>query len=238
MDTKTQVAFGHRDRYRQSAPLRPSSAKAKVSPEPSGAYAEIANAARSAFRAPADDLDKSLEGAPPQATVNEVVDEEEAMRAFIGPNWRAYRGQWKQGDEGHFGASFGYGPALLGGVWLVYRKLYILGFAAIAVEASLSCCAPLFAPFVAILLRAALATYGKGMLLKAGQAAIERAAQRSMTTGERLRELSKQGGVALGMATFAVLVESAIGASAWVYAAAPAGLDSVTLLSKVRDALP
>ena len=76
--------------------------------------------------------------APPAAAPRALTDEE-AISAFIGPNWRAYRKLWlAMRGAPRLTSSSSLSAALFAGVWLVYRKQYVAGAGFITLQALLS----------------------------------------------------------------------------------------------------
>jgi hypothetical protein len=221
---KPQVVFGRREAFARPDRASISSEAANGSLEPSGSYAEIAEAARVAFRTPLSALDLPEAEAPAKP-----IDDDEGMRAFVGPNWQAYRGLWRAMREAPgLRASYGVAPAMLGGVWLVFRKRYLLGFGALGIEGGLVALAPLWAPFAALLLRFLISRYGKSIVLTAGAAAIAGIAPQESSQSAALYRLSREGGVSWLMASVA-----------WFAAAAAFGIvaqQSLDIVSSAPDA--
>ena len=234
---KAQVDFGRRGGSSSIGKPRKARDVSTVSAEPSGAYAEIAQVARTAFHAPISAID-AIEAE--EAVVFEI-DDEEAMRAYVGPNWGAYQRLWRRMREAPgFTPAFGLGPALLGGLWLIFRKRHVTGFSVLAIEATLSAYAPLYAPFAALISRALIAYFGKSMVLIAGADAIARVVTEEPSPSARLHRLSKEGGVSWLMAALTLLGLAAVGG--FVVHQNPElvgqAIDAATMLAKVRAALP
>lgn len=159
-----QPVFGKRGA--RSAP--PAAAVARE--QPSAAHLELAAAARAAFRereAPAAD---TRGGSPGIADYGEDHD----MRAYIGPNWGAYRPLWLKMKpapglrSGHSAAA-----ALFTSLWLLYRKQYLLGASILAVQLATSWLALEWSSVFDIVLAGFFGRYGKSIVLLAGISKIE-----------------------------------------------------------------
>lgn len=193
-------------------------------------------AARAAFRG-SQKPEPSFEPAVP-AGPQRPLDDEEAMRAFIGPNWRSYQRLWNRDRlNPRFRSSLGLGPMLLGATWLIFRKRYLLGFVFVAAEATTAYLAPLFTLIVSLMLRGIVGRYGKSLVLKAGAQAIERERRGDGATNLRLQRLREAGGVNLWLPVLLILGETWLAVNQMHRPHMP-GLDPAGLLVNVRDALP
>jgi hypothetical protein len=234
---KAQVDFGRRGGSSSIGRSSNRRVVSTVSFEPSGAYTEIARAARTAFQAPIS----ALEAVEVEAPVHLAIDDEEAMRAFIGPNWNAYRRLWRRMRKAPgFTPAFGLGPALFGGLWLIFRKRLITGFSVLAIEVTLAAYAPLLASVAALIFRFGIAYYGKSMVLMAGAEAMARVAAEEPSPSAGLYRLSKEGGVAWLTATltFLALVATAGFELHQNPELTERAFDAAAMLANVRNALP
>ena len=232
-----QHAFGRRGE--KSAPsLGPAAVEAlpAAAVMPSAVHDQIAAAARAAF--------KERNGGEPRfepfapTIPPRVLDDEEAMRAYIGPNWGAYQALWER-DHLRPGlrASLGLGPMLFGATWLIYRKRFLLGLVFVAAEATTAYFAPLFAILIGLMLRVVVGRYGKSLVLKAGAGEIAREQSSGAATGLRLRRLRRAGGVTLWLPILLMLGE------AWLALHQAQGLkapdfEAAGILGAVQNALP
>jgi hypothetical protein len=234
---KAQVDFGRRGGSTTGGKFSKVRDVSTVSAEPSGAYAEIARVARSAFHAPLSPLD-AIEAAEPIVL---EIDDEEAMRAYVGPNWGAYKRLWRRMREAPgFFPAFGLGPALFGGVWLIFRKLYVIGFSVVAIETTLAAYAVFYAPFAALIFRVLIGRYGKALVLIEGANAMARVVTEEPEPSARLYRLSKEGGVAWMTATLTLLALVATAGFEFRENSEFVGraLDAAAMLTRVRAALP
>ena len=139
--------------------------------EPTAAYLELAAAARATFRERgAPDLE-SPGFRPAAADFAEDAD----MAAYIGSNWRAYRPLWltmKPAPGLRPGHSLA--AALFTGVWLLYRKQYLLGGAILAAQTAMTWFDLGWSPVFDLVLAAFFGRYGKSIVLLRGISTIER----------------------------------------------------------------
>ncbi len=229
----SQVTFGRRSVGIVSENSASPDAAATVAAQ-SATYDEVARVARSAFQSPIAPFD--LPSAEPVA-----LDDEEAMRAFVGQNWSAYRRLWlRMRDKPGLSPSYGFSPALFGGVWLIFRKQYALGVGALAIVAAFAHFAPVYATIVALIERVGISYFGKSLVLMSGFEALARVGEREATPSGRLYRLSREGGVAWLLAALAVSCEAGLAFSSLANGEGLTGpaLDSAALLARVRDALP
>jgi hypothetical protein len=209
---------------------------AAVSTDTAAIYEEVAAAARTAFqgRRKGDTrFEPEVEPPAPRA-----FGDEEAMRAFIGPNWRAYRRLWNRDRlNPRLRSSFGLGPALLGATWLIYRKRYLPGFLLVAAEMATAYFAPWFTLVAALLARGFVGRFGKSLVMKAGAAAVERELRGAGATDSRLGRLRKAGGVNLWLPILLMLGEAWLAVHR-LEGPHTLGLDPAGLLANVQRALP
>ena len=165
------------------------------------------------------------------------------MRAFIGPNWRAFERLWRRDrPRPRLRSSLGVGPVLFGAAWLVYRKRYLLGFGFVGAEMGTAFLAPIFALVISLILRVFVGRYGRSIVLKAGAAEVARVRSSGAPADAQLRQLRRAGGVTLWLPILMILGEAWLGLHrppvTEPYEAALRDLDAAGLLANVRNALP
>jgi hypothetical protein len=231
-----QVAFGRRGGNASPGPQADARKAPKTASAPSQIQEEIAAAARAAFQS-GHAREARFEFEAPIVAAR-ALDDEEAMRAFIGPQWRAYQALWERDRlEPRLRSSLGLGPMLFGATWLVYRKQYLLGFGCAAAEAATAFLSPFLTLALGLLLRSIIGRYGKSLVMKAGAAAIAREKTFSDAANERLRRLRIAGGVTLWLPILLILGETWL-ALYRTPSLDPARFDPADLLAKVQHALP
>jgi hypothetical protein len=204
--------------------------------EESAAYNELLLVAREKFRgddAQSRDRPQALAAAEPH-----TLTDDEAISAYIGPNWRAYRKLWlAMRGAPRLTASPSLSAALFAGMWLVYRKQYVAGAGFITLQALLSVYVAPLTPVAQLLAAAFLGRYGKSMVLMDGVSKLETVRKASLPPGAALKDLSRAGGVnplAAALALVALVALTASRAASIVEAVqAPAAL-----LGGVLNALP
>ena len=146
--------------------------------ETSAAYNELLLVARAKFRR--KDAEPADEPQPQPAAEPRALTDEEAIGAFIGPNWRAYRKLWlAMRGAPRLTSSSSLSAALFAGVWLVYRKQYVAGAGFIALQALLGVYVAPLTPVAQLAIAAFLGRYGKSMVLIDGLAKVEEACKLS-----------------------------------------------------------
>jgi len=160
------------------------------------------------------------------------------MRAFIGPNWSAFRRLWDRDRlDPRLRSSFGFGPTLFGATWLLYRKRYLLGFLSVAAESATAYWVPWFTFVAAAVVRGMIGRYGKSLVLKAGAAEIARELRGEDAANARLSRLRKAGGVNPWLPILLMLGEAWLAVHG-IDGRHAAGLDPAELLGDVQRALP
>ena len=209
---------------------------AQESAEPSAAYDELLLVARAKFRG--DDA-QSRDGPQAGAAAEpRALTDDEAISAFVGPNWRAYRKLWlAMRGAPRLTSSPSLSAALFAGVWLVYRKQYAAGVGFIALQALLGVYVAPLTPVAQLLVAAFLGRYGKSIVLIDGVAKLETVRKMSLPPGAALENLSRAGGVSPLAATLALVALAALMASsaASIFEAVQA---PAALLGGVLNALP
>ena len=220
--------------FRAEPPAAPR--PAQKSTEPSAAYNELLLIARAKFRG--DDAESRDRPQARAAAEPRAVTDDEAISAFIGPSWRAYRKLWlAMRGAPRLTASRSLSAALFAGVWLVYRKQYAAGAGFITLQALLSVYVAPLTPVAQLLAAAFLGRYGKSIVLMDGVAKLEAVRKTSLPPGAALEDLRRAGGVnplaaALALVALAALMASRA-ASIVEAVQAPAAL-----LGGVLNALP
>jgi hypothetical protein len=197
---------------------------------PSYAYLKVAEAARAAFSG--EDAPAEAFGAPagPALAPNDA-----AMRVFVGAHWSSYSELWRtMADAPKLRASAPFSAAVLTGVWLIYRKQYIMGVALLALEALLASYDLNYGLFVHLAAAAFLGRFGKSIVLLAGVSAIANAER--LDGAAKLDAVRAAGGTSLPAAALAFTAASAFAVVA--LRLAPPEPDAAGLLRNVLDALP
>ena len=155
------------------------------STEPSAAYNELlACRAREISRQRMRSPVTALRPGPPPSRAR--LTDDEAISAFIGPNWRAYRKLWlAMRGAPRLTSSPSLSAALFAGVWLVYRKQYVAGAGFITLQALLSVYVAPLTPVAQLLIAAFLGRYGKSIVLIDGLAKLEEVRKSSLRRRRR-----------------------------------------------------
>jgi len=172
--------------------------------EASALYDEVRLAARAAFRARAADLS---DAEPPSlGDVVRPLNDEEALRAFVGVNWGGYRALFlamQSAPRLHMRGSLLI--TLFSGVWLLYRKQYVLGVGVLVAQALFAAFAGPFAPLAHLAVAAFVGAYGKSIVLKRGFALAA-----ALPRETALRQLRRAGGVNLPAAALGMVLLGAM----------------------------
>jgi hypothetical protein len=176
---------GVRPTTREPAAARP------PPPEPSAAYLEIAAAARKALgeREPSEAL---AEASP----VTPVARDDDDMRAYVGPNWRAYRALWgKMKDAPEVTVRRSFFAAVFSSLWLLYRKQYALGAAILAAQAAMMQADSAWSSIFDLVVATLLGQFGMSIVLLRGARRIARVRESGVTPGIAAILVGGAGGV-------------------------------------------
>ncbi len=184
-----------------SAPSAPIRGRAET-------FDEIAEAARAAFRRRHDpDLadDDEFGGA------QRVCAEDDALRAFVGANWRAYARLWRDmRATAGLCARFSWVAALAPGVWLLYRKQWLYGAIVLALQAFAAQSRFVLAPAVEIVLATYVGFYGRALVLSAGRRRWDAERRNPGSPAELWRRMARAGGVSVAGAMLGLVALSAL----------------------------
>ena len=188
-----QPVFGRRGAPSPAqSPAVAAPAKLAADAAPSAAYLEIAAAARAAFSGAGGDADPLDASAAATRPATDDAD----LRAYLGPAFYRYEDLWRRcaGAPG-LRSSFSWPAAIFGGVWLLYRKLYVLGALLVVAQATLLLLPFLWARIGELAIAAVLNRYGKSIVLMAAWRKVRAIRRNSATPGAAEREIEAAGGV-------------------------------------------
>lgn len=226
---------GARPSPREPIAPRPSAEEDALSSAylPSAAYLKIAEAAHAAFHGEA----AAVETLGPAEPGPALATGEAAMRAYIGPHWPSYSELWRVMEKApRLRASRPFSAATLTGVWLIYRKQYVMGVALLALEGLLASYDLSYGMFVHLAAAAFLGRFGRSIVLLSGFSAIANAEGLGGGASARLDAVRAAGGTNLAFAALAFSVASVL--VAVTLRAAPPEPNAAGLLKNVLDALP
>ncbi|MGO9740322.1 MAG: hypothetical protein ACLPN5_02175 [Roseiarcus sp.] len=211
-----------------SAPSAPIRGRAET-------FDEIAEAARAAFRRRHDpDLadDDEFGGA------QRVCAEDDALRAFVGANWGAYAGLWRDmRATAGFCARFSWVAALAPGVWLLYRKQWLYGAIVLALQAFAAQSRFVLAPAVEVVLATYVGFYGRALVLSAGRRLWEAERRNPGSPAGLRRTMERAGGVSVAGGMLGLVALSALTIQQTLETA-QAVLAPAAILGAVVHALP
>jgi len=159
---------------------------------PSAAYLEIAAAARAAFSGAGRG-----EGEPDAASgaASRPAGDEADLRAYLGPAFLRYEELWRRcGGAPGLRSSLSWPAAIFGGLWLLYRKVYLFGAVVVAAQALLLTLPFVWARVGELAIAAALNRYGKSIVLMAAWRKVRALRGASGTPGAAERAIEAAGG--------------------------------------------
>lgn len=135
-------------------------------------------------------------------------DDDSLMARFIGPDWPDYQFLWRlMRSNGALIPSFSVAAFSFSFAWLFYRRLYLAGLTAMAIQIEMTRHAPLNAFIGGLLLSLGVGLFGKALVLQKGMKIIRAAREEG---GGRISAL---GGTRLAPALASVVLVIAIGAA-------------------------
>jgi hypothetical protein len=132
-------------------------------------------------------------------------DDDFLMERFVGPDWADYQFLWRlMRSNGALIPSFSFVAFSFSFAWLFYRRLYLAGLAAMALQIEVTRHSSLGSILGGLLLAAGVGFFGKALVLRKGMKIIR--ANRG-ETGARIASL---GGTRLAPAVFSVALVTAV----------------------------
>ncbi len=133
-------------------------------------------------------------------------DDEILMSRFLGPDWAEYQFLWRlMRSNGALIPSFSFAAFSFSFAWLFYRRLYLAGLAAMAIQIEMTRHSPINAFIGGLLLSMGVGFFGKALVLQRGMKLI------GSMQGEGGARISALGETRLAPALVSIVLVASIG---------------------------